>query len=92
VHNWVPTVMNLAFRATWNGTVEHVVRILLAHLARVPRPPLRWRRVDRIVFGNAIATLLLEGRAARVVIESSRDDPDTRLVTAIAADLSSARD
>jgi hypothetical protein len=92
VHNWVPTVLNLSFRATWNGTVEHVVRILLSNLARVPRPPLRWRRVDRIVFGNAIATLVLEGRAARVVIESSRDDPDEPLVTAVAADLSSARD
>ena len=93
VHNWVPTVMNLAFRATWNGTVEHVVRLLLSNLARVPKPPMRWRRVDRIVFGNAISTLLLEGRAARVVLESSRDDPDQgpSLVTAIAADLASAR-
>jgi hypothetical protein len=69
--------------------VEHVTRILLGKLARVPKPPMRWRRVDRIVTGNAIATLLLEGRAARVVIESSRDGG---LVPAIAADLSSARD
>jgi hypothetical protein len=92
VHNWVPKVMNLAFSATWNPTVEHVIRLLLSNLARVPRPPLRWRRVDRIVFGNAIATLLLEGRAARVVIESSRDDAEQPLVTAVAADLSSARD
>jgi hypothetical protein len=92
VHNWVPSVMNWAFAATWNGTVEHVVRILLGNLARVPRPPFRWRRVDRIVFGNTIATLLLEGRAARVVLESSQDDPEERLVTAIAVDLSSARD
>jgi len=91
VHNWVPNVMNWAFAATWNGTVEHVVRLLLGNLARVPRPPFRWRRVDRIVFGNTIATVLLEGRAARVVLESSRDDEE-RLVTAIAVDLSSARD
>jgi hypothetical protein len=44
------------------------------------------------VFGNAIATLVLEGRAARVVIESSRDDAEEPLVTALAADLSAARD
>jgi hypothetical protein len=94
VHNWVPTVMNVAFRATWNPTVEHGVRLLLGNLARVPRPPLRWRRVDRIVFGNAIATLLLEGRAARVVLESGRDDPDDGpgLATALAVDLASSRD
>jgi hypothetical protein len=94
VHNWVPTVMNLAFRATWNPTVEHGVRLLLSNLARVPRPPLRWRRVDRIVFGNAIATLLLEGRAARVVLESGRADPGNGpgLATALAVDLASSRD
>jgi len=92
VHNWVPTVLNLAFRASWNGAVEHAVRVLLSNVARVPKPPLSWRRTDRIVFGNAIATLVLEGRAARVVIESSRDDADEPLVTAVAADLSPARD
>jgi hypothetical protein len=92
VHNWVPRVMNWAFSATWSPTVEHVIRILLSNLARVPRPPLRWKRMDRIVFGNAIATLVLEGRAARVLIESSQDDPEHALVTALAADLSSARD
>jgi hypothetical protein len=91
VHNWVPGVMNFAFWATWHPTVEHVIRVLLGNLARVPRPPIRWRRVDRIVFGNAIATLLLEGRAARVVIESSQEHREEALRTAIAADLSSAR-
>jgi hypothetical protein len=92
LHNWVPGVMNLAFRATWHPAVEHGIRIVLSKLARVPIPPLRWRRVDRIVFGNAIATLVLEGRAARVVFESSTRDDDEPLVTAIAAELSSARD
>jgi len=92
VHNWVPTVLNLAFRASWNFAVERAVRVLLSYVARVPRPPLTWRRTDRIVFGNAIATLVLEGRAARVVIESSRDDAEEPLVTAVAADLATARD
>jgi hypothetical protein len=84
--------MNFAFWATWHPSVEHVIRILLSNLARVPKPPMRWRRVDRIVFGNAIATLLLEGRAARVVIESSQKHREEALRTAIAADLSSGRD
>ncbi|POM26570.1 PhoD-like phosphatase [Actinomadura rubteroloni] len=39
---------------------------LLARLARVPTPPIRWRLTDGPWFENAIATIELNGRAARV--------------------------
>jgi hypothetical protein len=92
VHNWVPGVMRAAFRLMWSRGFEHAVRLVLQRVARVPRPPMDWRRIDGVVFGNAIATLLLEGRAARVVLESSQDDPAQALLTTLAVDLSSPRD
>jgi PhoD-like phosphatase len=39
---------------------------LLAALARVPAPPLRWRMVRRPAFDNALATVEIDGRAACV--------------------------
>ncbi|MCP2337773.1 phosphodiesterase/alkaline phosphatase D-like protein [Actinomadura rupiterrae] len=38
----------------------------LARMARVPRPPLRWRITDGPWFSNAIATVELTGRDSRV--------------------------
>ncbi len=42
---------------------------LLAHLAGVPDPPLRWRLTEPPTFDNQVGTLLIEGRHARVRIE-----------------------
>jgi hypothetical protein len=38
---------------------------------RVAKPPLSWRTVDGPLFGNAISTLTLEGRQARLLMEFS---------------------
>ncbi len=42
----------------------------LARMARVPRPPLRWRITDGPWFDNAIATVELTGRDSRVQWQS----------------------
>ena len=93
VHNRAPGPLRLFFRVSWNSGVDRVIRGVLARSAEVRRRPLRWRLLDRIVQGNAISTLLLEGRAARVVVESGTGERDSgSLRTALAADLASARD
>lgn len=88
VHNYVPGVMKLAFRGLWSKSATRFVRVL-ERLGRVPRPVVTWRSVGGPFFGNAIATLVLEERAARVVVESSahatRADP---LRAVLARDLS----
>ncbi|MFD0683655.1 alkaline phosphatase D family protein [Actinomadura fibrosa] len=45
----------------------------LARLARVPKPPLRWRMTEGPWFDNAIATVELTGRDCRVRWETPRD-------------------
>jgi PhoD-like phosphatase len=90
VHNWVPGVMRAAFRAAWSAPADLVARFL-ARAGRHPAPSVTWRSVGGPFFGNAIATLVLEGRAARVVIESSRSATAGQpLETVIARDLSSS--
>jgi hypothetical protein len=51
-----------------------VVAGLLARAAGVREPAVRWRFPEAPTFDNQIATLSLDGRAARLVIE--RTDPD----------------
>jgi phosphodiesterase/alkaline phosphatase D-like protein len=50
-----------------------VVAGLLARAAGVREPPIRWRFPEEPTFDNQIATLTLEGRSARLLIE--RTDP-----------------
>ncbi|WP_116022610.1 alkaline phosphatase D family protein [Thermomonospora umbrina] len=58
----------------------------LAALARVPRPPLRWRLTDGPWFENMIATIEIDGRDARVVWEAA--GPGATLVRRASARLS----
>jgi PhoD-like phosphatase len=89
VHNWVPGVMTMAFRAFWSASFGGLVTRVLTRRGGVPRPPLSWRTVGGPFFGNAISTLVLEDRAARVVMESSRSATSEHpLETVIARDLS----
>ena len=70
VHNAVPGFMRTAFTLAWSRGAERVTRLLLGRLARIPNPPVSWHRTAGPVFGNAIAQLTLDGRAARVVFDS----------------------
>jgi len=69
VHNYVPPVMSFAFRLAWSRVAERVTRALLDRVARVPPQPLSWTRKAGPCYGNQIATLTLEGRSARLVLE-----------------------
>jgi hypothetical protein len=89
MRNWVPIVMRAMFRVLWNPLVTHLVQLLLTRGGRIRRPPLSWRTIGGPFFGNAISTLVLEGRAARVVMESSRRaTPERPLEIVVAQDLS----
>lgn len=88
VHNWVPGVMRALFWAFWSAPVGAVITRGLTWLGRLPSPPLTWRTIGGPFFGNAISTLVLEGRTARVVMESSRPGPgEQALTTVVARDL-----
>ena len=74
VHNYVPAAMKLAFRVSWSHSAERVMRFLLDRVARVPKQPLTWARMAGPCYGNEIATLVLDGRSARLVIEQAGRD------------------
>jgi hypothetical protein len=78
VHNWVPRVMRAGFYASWNPAVEAACRVALETVARVPRPRVRWRRLGRLITGNAIGTLVIDGRSAQLGLESSGASTDGR--------------
>jgi hypothetical protein len=69
VHNYVPAAMKLAFRVAWSRAAERTTRFLLDRVARVPRQELRWSRLAGPFYGNEIATLVLDGSTARLVVE-----------------------
>jgi hypothetical protein len=69
VHNYVPRMMQVAFRVSWSRAAEKTTRFLLDRVARLPRQPLDWSRLAGPFYGNEIATLTLDGRVARLVIE-----------------------
>jgi hypothetical protein len=74
VHNYVPAFMKIAFRVSWTRAAEKLTRFLLDRVSRLPHQPLSWSRIAGPYYGNEIATLLLDGRSARLVIEQSGRD------------------
>lgn len=75
LHNHVPAVMEAAFRVAWSRAADRVTRRLLGVFARVPPPPLAWRRVSGPFFGNEIAEFIADGRHAETVLKRSGPDP-----------------
>jgi hypothetical protein len=59
---------------SWTRAAEKLTRFLLDRVSRLPHQPLSWSRIAGPYYGNEIATLLLDGRAARLVIEQSGRD------------------
>jgi hypothetical protein len=78
LHNFVPAAMKLAFRVAWSRAAERVTAGILRRTGPVPKPSLSWERLCGPTFGNAIATLVLDGRRAELVLERSAplDDAD----------------
>ena len=84
VHNYVPAGMKVAFRIGWSRAAEAVTRFLLSSVARVPKQELSWSKLAGPFYGNEIATLLLDGRSARLVIErAGRDTAGTARLTPV---------
>jgi hypothetical protein len=52
------------------------MHLLMNKVARLPRQELDWSRLAGPYYGNEIATLLLDGRSATLVIEKAGRDHD----------------
>jgi hypothetical protein len=63
--------MKIAFRTAWSGIAERCVTSVLRLTGPVPQPPLTWDRLSGPSFGNEIATLLIDGRKAELMLERS---------------------
>ncbi len=90
VHNYVPAAMKVAFRVSWSRAAERATRFLLDRVSQLPSQPLSWSRLAGPYYGNEIATLRLDGRDARLVIEKAGRDAggDPTLTPVIEAQLS----
>lgn len=72
LHNYVPTVMKVAFRLAWSQLAERTTRSLLSIVTRVPRTQLRWSREAGPHFGNEMMTFTAAGRIALVELARTR--------------------
>ena len=68
VHHAAPWFMKVAFRVAWLRPVARLVRALARH-SGVRDPSVRWKHVAGPIFGNALATLVLDGRRATFTVE-----------------------
>lgn len=71
VHNYVPAVMKPVFRLGWSRALAPLAR-RWSRRHGVAELPLSWTHVAGPVFGNTIATLLLDGRSAELRFEQPR--------------------
>ncbi len=86
LHNYVPKPMHWAFRLTWSSAAERTIRLMLTAFSKVPPLSLSWDRISGPYFGNEIATLELDGRAARLWLEKAGAGNDGKaLLTTVAA-------
>ncbi len=76
IHNQVPRPMRPLMRFSWSRAAAHSVQALARTIGVAP-PRLRWTRKAGPYFGNAVSTLRLDGRQARVRVEITQ--PDGRL-------------
>jgi hypothetical protein len=58
----------VAFRLSWSRLAWRVTRRWASHNG-APAPGLSWRKLDSPMFGNLIATLVVDGRDADVFFE-----------------------
>jgi hypothetical protein len=68
IHQGVPAYMRFGFRLGWSRLADRLGR-LVGKLASVPPMPLSWTQVAGPFFGNQLATLLVDGRCARLLVE-----------------------
>ena len=68
LHNYVPAPMQWAFKAGWSRAAERWTRRVLGVVTEVPTASISWERLSGPFFGNEIATLILDGRRAEMVL------------------------
>jgi hypothetical protein len=79
-HNSIPLPMRLVFLASWSRRAARIGRAL-ARFGRVPDVPFDWQTLAGPFFGNHLAVLRLDGRAATFALrKSSLVDGETRAV------------
>ncbi|MCQ4360046.1 alkaline phosphatase D family protein [Mycobacterium gordonae] len=71
VNNYVPAFVKPVFTLAWTRPAAKLAR-WWARLHRVPDLPLSWTNTCGPLFGNTIATLLIDGRGAEVLFEQPR--------------------
>ena len=76
LHNYVPFFMKIAFRIFWSRFVERTLHLLLAVVARVPKPSFTWSRLDGPFFGNELAEFIAHGRQAETRLRRSAPAKD----------------
>ncbi|MDQ6851759.1 MAG: alkaline phosphatase family protein [Actinomycetota bacterium] len=76
LHNRVPTVMKVAFRASWSRVAERVTRRLLATVAKLPPVAVTWTRLSGPFFGNELAEITFTGRRAEAMLRRSAPKGD----------------
>ncbi|BCB82187.1 alkaline phosphatase D family protein [Phytohabitans flavus] len=82
VHNQLQSVMRPVLRLGWWKGPAAAARVL-ARTAKVAPPSVRWQRLAGPYFGNAVSTLVHQGRSARVLIEGTTTSGDLREVAAV---------
>ena len=76
VHNEAPKAIRPAMRFGWNPSAARGLRAF-ARTIGLRGPVVRWRKLMGPYFGNAVGTLVHNGRQARVTIEGT--EPDKKL-------------
>ncbi len=85
VHHSAPWYMKVAFQVSWLRPVARALRAIARH-SGVPDPSVAWERVAGPMFGNSLASLVLDGRRAELTVERALPDGRTSrlvLVTAL---------
>ncbi len=79
IHNQVPAGLRPLMRLGWSSGPSGATRAL-ARSAGVRRPSVRWRKLAGPYFGNAVGTLVHDGRSAEVTIEGTGSEGELREV------------
>jgi hypothetical protein len=82
VHNQLQSLMRPVLRLGWWRGPTAAARAL-ARAAKVAPPTVRWKKLAGPYFGNAVSTLVHEGRSARVLIEGTTTAGKLRRVAAV---------
>jgi hypothetical protein len=80
-HNTIPRAMQLVFHVGWSRTFELAMKGI-SRLSGVPSLPIHWHHPTGPHYGNALATLILDGRTARLRLERAAKSADVSVASA----------